>query len=112
MPKLPPYGKELFLLQQKGERPANSVNLWIGVNAWKKGQAFIISMPNRTLVLPAWESPDAYFWPVEDCSVLIHETSFAEPDYIQDLVFCLSQAGASQIVLCSYDFIITSFHKE
>ena len=112
MKKLPPYGKELFLLQQKGERPHNSIYVYIGLNAWKLGSSSYISRPARTLLLPPWEDPDVYDWPVDECDVLICKTSWADSDYIDDVVKSLFIAGATRAILLDYDHNTIFFHKE
>ncbi len=112
MRKIPPYGKELYKLQQQGQRPTGSVYVWIGNYAWKKGQAFSVSMPNRTLALPPWVSPGVYDWPVKDCDVLIHDTGFAEKDYLEDLVYCLYKDGTDKVRLIAPDFKLTIYHKD
>lgn len=110
--KLPPYGKPLYELQQKGSRPANSINIWIGRKAWHKGQAFSQSMLFRTLVLPPWLSPISYLWPVKQCDVLIHDTGYADEPYVEELVYCLYMDEADKVRLLSPNYNLTVYHKE
>ncbi len=112
MKKLPPYAKPLFELQQNGSRPSNSVNIWIGANAWKKGRAFSASMPSRTIVLPPWLSPFEFYWPVKGCDILINDTGQSEVDYIEDIVCCLYTDGADIVRYVAPNFQLTLFHKD
>ena len=110
--KIPPYGKSLFELQKKGLKPNNSVYVWIGLNAWIKGRVFSNSMPNRTLVLPPWESAIKYDWPVKDCDVLIQASPYADQDYIEETVYYLYKHDAEIVRAVSGDFTLTVYHKE
>ena len=99
MKKLPPYGKALHELQLQGLRPQNSINIFVGQGAWQKGQNFSISYPERTLVLPAYQCPSLFEWPVNECDVLIVDTGYCEKDYLNDIAFYLYQNKA-EIVRC------------
>ena len=110
--KIPPFGKSLFALQQKHLKPISSVYLWIGDKAWQKGKAFSPSRPVTNLILPPWECPTTYLWPVKDCDVLILETSFADLEYVEDLVYCLYSAGAEIVRLIKVNDQLIVYHKE
>jgi hypothetical protein len=94
MLKIPPYGKALYALQKSKVIKHHIVIVWIGLNAWKKAEKFFLKHPSGTLALPAWESPDKYFWPVKNCDVLIEDTGYAEDDYVDDLIYELYKCGA------------------
>ena len=94
MKKIPPYGKPLAELIKSGKTPNNSINLFIGNLAWQKGKNFSVSCPERTLIIPPWDAPYLYWWPVNSCDVIIFDTGYAEQDYINDLVECLYTDGA------------------
>ena len=109
---IPPYSKPLHDLQLTGHAPKNSVYIWIGNNAWIKGKSFSASQPTRNIVLPPWDAPEKYKWPVFECDILIQDTGYAELDYVTDLVFCLYQDGASIVRYVAPDFTLTVFHKD
>jgi hypothetical protein len=110
--KLPPYSKYLYDLQLKNQCPTNSVYLYIGKNAWNKASSFIKCAPDRTIALPAWHSAFSYYWPVQECDMLIWDTSFAEEDYIQELAECLYEYRANIVRYMSSDFIMSVYYKE
>jgi len=110
--KLPAYSKPLFDLIQSGQRPNNSINVFIGQLAWQKGRVFSVSYPTRTIVLPPWDDPLPFYWPVPTCDVLVHDTGYAETNYLEDLVFSLLRDGASIVRTVSPEFLLTVFHKE
>jgi hypothetical protein len=110
--KLPPHGKNLYELQLKNQYPKNSVYLYIGKNAWNKASSFLKCAPDRTMVLPAWHSPNYYYWPVQECDILIWDTSFAEDEYIYELAECLYQYRAKIVRYMSSDFILSVYYKE
>lgn len=112
MLKLPPFGKALEDLQSQGKAPTDTINVWIGNKAWEKGTGFAKSMPTRTLVLPPWEDPESYYWPINGCDMLIHDTGFAELDYLKDLAYCLYRDGADIVRCLTPDFQLIVFHKE
>lgn len=109
MKKTAPYGKPLQDLINKGMKPNNSVNLFVGRKAWVKGKAFSISYPDRTLILPAFECPSVYSWPVNDCDILIIDTGYCEMDYLNDLAFYLYEHGAKIVRCVLPDYEIISF---
>lgn len=111
MRKLPPYGKPLHDLLQSGSHPKNDINLFIGHKAWKKGEAFSISYPTRTLIIPPWNNPGNYFWPVQNCDVLIIDTGYAEKQYLSNLAGVLFEHGASVVRGITPDFEIFKFSK-
>ncbi len=112
MIKLPAFSKELHLLIKNGLRPSNDINLFIGQAAWKKGAAFSISYPNRTMILPPWVSSKEYFWPVKECGVIIFDTGHAEEDYIHEIALSLFAHEASNIYFVSPNHSLTIFKKE
>jgi hypothetical protein len=112
MRKLPPYGKPLGELIKSGSKPTNSVNLFIGPNAWKKGESFSISYPLRTLILPAWHSPFIYYWPVKECDILIFDTGYSEKDYVDEVVDALYQDEADIIRFIDSEKNLIVYHKD
>jgi hypothetical protein len=110
--KIPLYGIPLYNLQKKGERPTNSIYLFIGQNARKKGEAFKISQPTRLLVLPPYLSPFDFRWPVDQCSVIIFDSGYPDEEYIKDTVHCLYEAGATKVIYSSPEGKTTIFDKE
>lgn len=103
MPKLPPYSKNLYFLMKKGMFPKSYISLYIGLSAWEKGNYFSKEYPDRTLILPAWEEPTDYFWPVKKCDVLIIDTGYAEKKYVHDLTACLFAYNANIVFFSSHD---------
>lgn len=112
MLQIPPYGKALYALQKSGQYPKNSINVWAGAFAWRKAQLFTASCPARTLILPPWENPENYYWPVNKCDVLINNTSPCEDDYIEDLVYELYKGGAEIVRYLSPCLELTVFHQQ
>jgi hypothetical protein len=110
--KFLPYSKPLADLIKSGFAPSNDVNVFLGQNAWAKGKKFAVSYPERTLVLPPWENPSDFYWPVKECDVLVCDTGYAELDYLHDLALCLYESAASIVRMISPDFKITIYHKE
>lgn len=112
MKRIPPFGKPLAQLIEDGFRPNNSINLFIGMNAWQKGQNFSKSYPTRTLILPPWHSSLSYYWPVKDCDILIFDTGYAENKYVNELAAALYQHEAEIVrFIDPYDNFIV-YHKE
>lgn len=112
MKKIPPYGKPLDELIRSGLRPTNSINLFIGTHAWEKGKSFSLSYPTRTLALPAWQSPHNYSWPVQGCDILIHDTSYANEDYVRELAYALYQHEADIVRFINSEKSIITYHKD
>ncbi len=110
--KLPPYGKPLHLLITSGYRPAGSINLFIGNHAWEYGCGFAVSYPTRTLILPAWIGADSYSWPVFGCDILIHDTGYADTDYVSELVTALYQNDADIVRFINSARQLIVYHKE
>ncbi len=110
--KIPPYSKKLGALQKQGLCPFNSVYLWIGRDAWTKASKLYKQMPERTMVLPPWESADIYEWPVEGCDILIFDTSGAPQDYVEELVCCLYEHNAKIVRYLPRDKSLIVYHKE
>lgn len=112
MQKLPPYGKNLFQLQQQGLKPNYTIFIWIGNNAWSMARHTIDIRPDRTLLIPPWECPTGFMWPVNGCRVLIVDTGWAEDAYLNDLTYCLYQGGAGIVFCNTPDSDLIIFHKE
>lgn len=112
MRKLPPFGAKLAQLLSQGLKPSNDVYLFIGNKAWAKGNNSTLMRPTRTLILPPWLSASTYEWPVRQCDILIIDTGFAEPPYIEHLTYCLYKDGADIVRFVSPDFELTVYHKE
>jgi hypothetical protein len=110
--KLPPYSKELYKKSKKGILPSNDINIWLGKDAWKKANSFAISMPDRLALLPPWDDPNIYFWPVMGCDVLLMDAGGSDNEYIEDLVYYLYRHNANKVRLITHDFNFIIFHKE
>ncbi len=111
MKKIPPYGKELHQFLQKGDPLKESIFLWIGVYAWDRARYFA-EISFTSILIPPWDDPFDYYFPVLKSTVLLIDTGWAAEDYIADLVFCLFECGASSIIYLSPDLNLTTFHKE
>lgn len=107
-----PYSKPLAELIKSGFAPNNDVNIFIGNDAWRKAGVFSISYPERTLALPPWHNPFHYYWPVRECSIIVCDTGYAEPDYLYDLAECLYEHGADKVHLITPDYKFITYHKE
>lgn len=110
--RIPPYGRPLYFLIQKRQRPRNSVYLYVGAKAWTKGKISAELRPARTLVLPGYIDPSTYQWPVHDCDILIIDTGFCDQTYIEDLVRELFQAKAQIVRFVSPDYLLTVYQKD
>lgn len=110
--KLPPYARPLYELISTGFRPDNDVNLFVGQHAWKKGKSSSVSYTYRTIALPPWLSPSSFFWPVNQCDILIVDTGYAEESYTHELVYCLYKDGANNVRLVAPDYSIVLFEKD
>jgi hypothetical protein len=109
--KIPPYGFNLYYQLKNGYKPKNSINLFVGVNSWQKGESFSQMYPSRTLVLPPWLPPSSYNWPVTQCDILIFDTGNSEEDYIYELVYCLYEHRASIVRYVAPDHLLTVFEN-
>ncbi len=110
--KLPPFGKPLMDLQLQNLRPNNTVYVYIGTNAWAKGKARSVSYPTQTLVLPAYLSAYSYYWPVQQCDVLICDTAYCDASYVEELALCLYDHDAHVVRALSSDFTLTVYQKD
>lgn len=110
--KLPPYARPLYESLSNNELPNNDVHIFIGRKAWDKGKAFSVSYPNRICVLPAWHSPFAYYWPIQNCDILVCDTGYAEPDYLLELAQCLYEHCANIVRVISPEYKLSIYHKE
>lgn len=107
-----PFSKPLSDLIDSGVAPSNDVNVFIGMHALKKSEAFAVSYPQRTIALPPWHNPLGYYWPVSECSILVIDTGYAEPDYLNDLAASLYEADATIVRMITPDFELKIYHKE
>lgn len=110
--KLPPYAKPLYELITSGFHPNNDINVFIGNKAWNKGKAFSVSFPERTCLVPPWDSPCSYYWPVNNCDILVVDTGYANSDYLYELAECLYEHCAKIVRVISPDFKLSIYHKE
>lgn len=109
MKKLPPYGRPLADLIEKGKKPENDIFLFIGKNAWDKARDYENSS-FYPLALPFSYYPDQYWWPVKNCNVLIVDTDYSvnENDKNRQLHFdkisiSLFKSGAALVRALYYD---------
>jgi hypothetical protein len=109
--KVPPFGKPLKALLQEGHLPNNSVYLYIGDLAWKKGENSVISRPTRTLILPPKSSPLDYEWPVNGCDILMIATSNFSQEYIESFAQLLFSYGAIKVTFISTDMLSFIFKR-
>ena len=110
--KLPPYAKPLHELISNNEVPNNDVNIFIGTKSWNKGRPFAATYPTRTCVLPAWHSAFSYYWPVNNCDILVCDTGYADPDYLLELAQCLYEHGANIVRVISPEYKLYIYHKD
>ena len=109
--KLPPFGKYLSTLIKNKQPPNNDVYLFIGEHAWDKAFAFNEIRPT-TLCLPHGDPSDCYKWPVENCDVLVFDTSYSEEIYVENTAFCLLKAGANIVRYLSLDNDLFIYKKD
>lgn len=102
--KLPPFGKPLYELLQLNSRPNNDIYLFIGKNAWNEGKTSSLIRPERTLILPPFDSPFLYNWPVNECGILIYDSGESTKEYIEDIAICLLQSQAEIVRVIAPDF--------
>ena len=110
MKKLPPYARTLFDLIQRGGKPSNSINVFVGFYAWKKGQAFSVSYPDFTIALPPWHSAFQYYWPVSGYDVCLINTGGAEDEYLEETAFVLLQHQSTKVIIVNDG--VTIYRKE
>lgn len=110
--RTPPFGKLLERLLLSGQKPNNSVYLYLGYHAWAKGKSSSVSRPKNTLILPIDKSVYDYDWPVMGCEILIIETSNLKTEYVENVVQHLFDYGASKALLISQNLSITSYKKD
>lgn len=110
--KLPPYARPLHDLISSGVRPSNDVYVLIGQHAWQKGKNLSVSYPNRIITLPPWNSPFSYYWPVNDCDILVCDTGYANSDYLLELAQCLYEHDATIVRVISPEYKLSIYHKE
>ena len=109
---IPPYGKPLRDLLKSGSVPRNSVYLYVGKGAWQEGNWSSRIRPTRTLALPDGESPLNYHWPVQNCDILVIETTRQEDEYIEVLVQDLFCYGATKVHVISPEFELNIYKKD
>jgi len=110
--KLPPYSKPLHQLLTSGQKPTNSVYVFIGSESWDRGKVSSRTRPTRTIALPPDHSPFAYDWPVKGCEILIIETSELVTEYIESIAQALFDYDAERVVLLSLNLLSTTYKKD
>lgn len=112
--KYPPFSKKIVDLLLKKEKITNSINLYIGCDAWRKGSVMHKSFPNFTMILPPYDSPLNYSWPVFNCDILIIDLGGCDEQYIQDLALQLfiSHAASVRYISPSPFYLLTVFKKD
>lgn len=90
---LPPYGKEAAFLLSWGVQPRNNIFIFAGFNAWQKARAF--ENTQVVLCLPLEVNPFIYFWPVNNCSILLVDTGGLSITDIEIISYCLLCADAT-----------------
>lgn len=108
--KLPPYSKPLNYFLNSGKKPKNDIYFFCGWNAWEKAKAF--SKYRFTLVLPPYEVPFIYKWPVNGCDVLVFEGGNLETRDIEEIAFCLLKDGAAIVRAVNANNEIAIYRKE
>ena len=96
----------------KGYKPKDTIKIFIGTRAWQEAKEALEDYPVSTLVLPPWDCPKLYKWPVMQCSVIIKDTAGAEKDYLRDLAICLYRGGAETVSAIKLDQSITIYQRE
>jgi len=109
---IPPFGKPLYDLIQSGKRPHNSINVFIGRQAWQKGRAFSKPYPCRTIAIPPFHDPLKYNFPVTNCDVLIFDTGGCDAEYIECIVFELLLNQAAIVRVIAEDFTYFGTYKK
>lgn len=84
---LPPYGKEAFFLLNMGVKPRNDIFLYAGEYAWRKAK--IWEDKQVLLCLPLGANPANYFWPVNDCPILLIDTGKLSLFDIEEIAYYL-----------------------
>lgn len=94
---LPPYSEPLYDLFVNDKRPNKFVRVFVGLLAWPHGFNNSQLFPERTIAIPPWNKPHKYFFPVDDCKVLIVDTHPDSTDmhYINKVAQALLACGAS-----------------
>jgi hypothetical protein len=110
--KVPPFGHRLSKLLASGFRPQNDVLVFAGLRAWYKAKSFSISYPERVLCIPPWADPEQFYWPVQQCSVLVIDTLACELEYIDQIAGCVFREEAQIVRSISQNFQLTTYHKE
>lgn len=106
MKKLPPYGARIRKLLASGKIPKNDIYLFCGKHSWLKAKIF--NQSRYVLCLPPNDDPAYYDWPVENCDVLVFDTSGVELLIVEKIAYYLLSAKAAIVraILSDYTFII------
>lgn len=110
--KIPPFSKPLKALLESGYKPNNDIYLYTGIKAWEKGKSSSICRPTRTLVLPPFDRPNQYSWPIQGCDILFHDTGGSPEEYIELTAFYLLEYGAEIIRCISMDYSYFATYKK
>jgi len=106
--KILPFGAELSFLIKNGYKPSSPINIYIGFKSWQEGKENYIISPLATLVLPPWECPFEYFWPVKKCHVIVNDYG-ASQDYLDDVFFSLIEHEVSLICHTNLEQVTTIY---
>jgi len=109
-PPLAPYGSRLAQSLNSGKIPENDVYIFCGDLAWKKAAFF--NQNRFCLCLPPGANPFHFSWPVSQCSVLLFETSQSEISYIEKIVLCLLNSGATIVRVISFENKIYIYRRK
>lgn len=89
--RTPPFGRHLLRLSRTGGRPANSIWVFMGSDAWG---AIKTTIDAPKLLLPPGALASEYRWPVCGMDCFIEVRGKAEADEILDLARQLLLSGA------------------
>lgn len=98
MRKNPPYAKRVSQSIQEGY--SNCLYMFIGYDAWERARNFTMSRP--TLLLPPYEDPSLYKWPVEGYEVLVLEREAFDDEFLNDLAYWLYEDCATKVTVWRY----------
>lgn len=94
--KLPPFGKDLAILQSHHNPPMYAV-VTLGQNEWQRAKDWNASRADTcAMVLPAGHDPDAYTWPVDRLPVVIESDFGPSQEQVKQLALRLLVCGATR----------------
>jgi len=109
--KYPPYSKRLFEYMKDKQNPIREILIFLGKDAWKKGQSFLNKCP-VVILPPDSNRPQDYDWGcVKGLSVLVFDTSDVGSELIRRLSYELLMAGATIVRVVFVNFGMAIFRR-